>query len=255
MTTNQLVSRHAYEHLPLIYDAAGFSDYATEYTSRLLEFLHENGWIGRQVLDLGCGTGASSSIFADVRLAVTGVDSSAGMIAKAQARFQGSAYDVRFEHTDIRTYTGLEGTYDLVYCLDTLNYLSGVKDLEVVFQQASTALQKDKTFLFDLETVEGLAAYPSEQVLHRSSGIFVTTTNLFDYETLSLQKHITFFAQRQDGLFDRFEETHVLRSYPVKGLLAVLRRVGFEVEHLLNPDFTPYEGIGKRVVIIAHKTA
>lgn len=255
MSTNQLVPHHAYEYLPLVYDAAGFSTYATQSTSRLLEFLHENGWIGRQVLDLGCGTGASSAVFADVRMAVTGVDSSAGMIAKAHARFQGSTYDTRFERADIRSYVALEETYDLVYCLDTLNYLSSVKDIEVVFQHVYHACQVGKTFLFDLETVEGLAAYPPEQVLHRSTGIFATSSNSFDYEALSLVQHITFFAQRQDRFFERFEETHVLRAYPIKGLVAILKRVGFEVEYMMNLDFTPYEGSGNRVVVIAHKLA
>lgn len=255
MTTNQLVPHHAYEYLPLVYDAAGFSTYATQNTPRLLEYLHERGWIGRQVLDFGCGTGASSAIFADVRMALTGVDSSAGMIAKANARFQGSAYDIRFERADIRTYAGLESVYDLVYCLDTLNYLGAVKDLELVFQRAYVALQEEKTFLFDIQTVEGLATYPSEQVLFRSNSVFVTSTNYFDYESLSLQQHITFFAQRQDGWFERFEETHVLRAYPIRGLLTILKRVGFEVEHVMNLDFTPYEGHSGRVVIVAHKTA
>ena len=64
----------AYARLAPLYDDLGFSDYTSAIAPQVLTFLQQNGWLGRRILDLGCGTGVSTSFFAGVGMETTGID-------------------------------------------------------------------------------------------------------------------------------------------------------------------------------------
>lgn len=73
----------------------------------------------RQIVDLGCGTGEQTLQLAErfPEAQVTGLDSSAEMLAKAEAYH---APNLRFEQGDI---SALSGTYDLIYSNAALQWL------------------------------------------------------------------------------------------------------------------------------------
>ncbi|KPI05808.1 UbiE/COQ5 methyltransferase [Actinobacteria bacterium OV450] len=72
---------------------------------------------GLRILDLGCGTGASTAAIRSVLPAadITAADASAGMLAKAAAKRW--AHDVRFVHAPAEhlTETGVHGPFDAVF--------------------------------------------------------------------------------------------------------------------------------------------
>jgi 2-polyprenyl-3-methyl-5-hydroxy-6-metoxy-1,4-benzoquinol methylase len=258
--TDQLVPQDVYTTLPYIYDDAGFSDYAREYTPIYLNFLQKNGWIGRRVLDMGCGTGVSVNFFSQQRMMTTGVDVSSAMIEMAQQRLNESSVDATLICEDLRQYTPIEKAFDLAFCIgDVMNYVASVRDVENIFQRVNHGLESGRTFLFDLRTVRSLVEDFGQktQELVNNEDIYVVRRNRYDYETQTLGQHFSFFyrPENQTG-FARAEENHLLRGYPFRAITTILVRSGFEVKHTLDLNLEPFDQDKDphgRIVIIAEK--
>ena len=101
------------------------------------------------ILDLGCGTGLAGMAFKDVASALDGIDLSPAMIEKARSR----AIYGTLRVADLEA--ALEeagGQYDLILAADALVYLG---DLARVFAGAYRTLNRDGSFLFTVERMEG----------------------------------------------------------------------------------------------------
>ncbi|PJF40057.1 MAG: hypothetical protein CUN55_13225, partial [Phototrophicales bacterium] len=129
MSTTQLEVKNFYTYLPSVYDAVGLSQYAALRTPEFLEFIQMNGWLGRNVLEFGCGTGASAEFFVKLGFSVHGVDISPAMLDFARKRFENMEVHAEFEKADIRTFRPIQSTYDLVFALDVLNHVNTTRDL------------------------------------------------------------------------------------------------------------------------------
>jgi SAM-dependent methyltransferase len=84
-------------------------------------------WVGRvlglclpggRLLDAACGTGKYLGMAAEAGLTVTGTDQSAGMLAKARAKYPG----VRLAKTGLQE-LGYQGEFDVVMCVDAMEYV------------------------------------------------------------------------------------------------------------------------------------
>lgn len=92
---------------------------------------------GRDVLEIGCGTGLNTSHLAGVSRSVLAVDFSAGMLAQARANVR--AGNVRFEQQDIRLGWNVSAaSLDVVACTLVLEH---VADLDHVFAEAVRVLR------------------------------------------------------------------------------------------------------------------
>ncbi len=256
MTTEQLDSQNAYRFLPYVYDDAGFADYAKTYTPLLIQFLHQNDWIGRRILEFGCGTGASVEVFCERHMVITAIDSSKQMIERAEARFEEMSCDVRLVHGKIQRYQPLANSFDLVFCLDVLNYVTSIRDIEHVFRHANQALELGKVFLFDLQTIRHMAEDVGEKtaVMYDNSKLFIVARHHFDYDLSTLRRHLTILYSQRDGLV-RKDELHIMRGYPLRAILGILSRTGFEVQRAVDLNFEPLDEVSKtdRIVIVAQK--
>jgi SAM-dependent methyltransferase len=255
MTTDQL--RH--ETLAPIYEAAGFANYTREYTARIVQFLQEQGWAGRLILDMGCGIGVSTEIFARHNMAVTAVDNSTAMLARARERLEGAQYDVQFVQENLQNYTPLANQFDMAFCLDVVSHITNVRDLESIFQRANWGLPKGKVFVFDFQTVRGLAqdiGGQKTQILFNDEQLFVVVRNLFDYDGPILRRYYSVFQRQASGQFTRNEAAETLRGYPYQAIEGMLKRSKFEIQFALDLDFKPFDGTNDphgRVIIVAQK--
>lgn len=87
-----------------------------EHGRRLLELLAPQP--GERILDAGCGTGQLTAEIAAAGARVTGVDSSAAMIAEARRNYPSLAFEVR----DV-TSLGFEGEFDAVFSNAVLHWV------------------------------------------------------------------------------------------------------------------------------------
>lgn len=253
--TEQLPEQ-SFHDLAYIYDDLGLSDHSVELAGKLLDFLQKTGWLGRYVLDLGCGTGAAAEHLAQKRLDMTCVDLSEEMVELAKQRLENRGMSIQVVRDDLRLFNpGRQ--FDLVVSFNTINYVPSVRFLNTTFQRINTLLKMNKIFAFDLWTIEGLAINLGRktQVLYDADGIFMTLRNNFDFEAYRLhQEYSGFVLQERD--WARFDEEHVMRGYPVSALSSMLVKAGFAVRHLLKLDMSPYtEDVDRdaQIVIVAEK--
>lgn len=246
-----------YAILASVYDKIGLSRSTSEFTPMLFSYAQTaQDWVGRRALDMGCGTGAATIWLAKLGLNVTGVDQSGEMLGHAKRTRDSSGLGLTWRQADIR---GLDLSFDgtdLVLALDVVNDLNSLRDLEAVFSTAFRVLEPGKLFMFDMMTIEGLAADSHiNGEVHSDEDLLVFATREFDYDRQSsFTKYVIF--TRQQSYWMRQDATQTKRGFPVQAVTALLGRAGFVLSALTHPNFEPYDPAssrGERVIFIARK--
>jgi cyclopropane fatty-acyl-phospholipid synthase-like methyltransferase len=210
----------------------------------LAEELHsaafDLNWTGRTLIDFGCGTGDVAITFGGRQFRVLGVDNSASMLHAAEAQAVQHHMDVRFMHGDMRTFTS-PVKFDMATCLgNTLNYLSNLRDIEAMFKAVHDTLLPGKLFFFDVRTIQGMADSSGERLLADQDDVLVIARSTMNYETLALTVQYSIFHDGETG-WQRIEEEHTLRGYPVSALNKLLQGAGFKLVKTFTPQHCPLD--------------
>jgi SAM-dependent methyltransferase len=248
-----------YEILSTLYDSAGWGTFAEDMVDRVLALAADHG-LGRidHIVDVACGTGVAAAKFAAAGYCVTGVDRSPQMLAQARQRIaEAGLTDVTLVEADMRDFA-LNEPADLVTCMyDSLNYLLEETDLLAAFRCAARALRSGGLYIFDMNTVFGLAEGWSSRDFIRwdSDDCFIVGRTCWNYECLTNTLTLHGFVRRGES-WERFAESHVQRGYPVATLRALLERGGLAVLATCNPFAEGTAEAGSdmgRVLIVAKK--
>jgi SAM-dependent methyltransferase len=193
------------------------------------------------LLDMACGEGSFAVAMSKLGHHVTGIDQSPQMIELACERARAEKVQVQFLVEDMRSIPHSQ-EFDLVTCFfDSLNYLLTVKDLQEAFQCAYQALHPGGYFIFDMNTIYGLAVdwMREETYIQNEGDDFIEIhRQAFDYENQVATMEITIFKQHKD-LWERIDETHRERGYPIADIQFLLLETGFEIAGM-------YGSLGKR---------
>lgn len=254
--SDYLLPDKTFHQLPAIYDQVGMASYSVSAAEKYLRYLQQGGWIGRHVLEFGCGTGVAAEYLCKMRLSVTALDSSEEMMAHTRGLLDATGFSISLKLDDMRVFS-TDREFDLVLSINTLSYIESVRHLTTVFQRANAALKTGKLFMFDLWTIRGLAIEHGNQnhILHDDNDIFLSVANQFSYDSYRLKQTYTFF-HRVDEQWQRGTETHILRGYPASAVNSMLTRNGFEVRSWINvdmEDIDPDDDPAGRIVIVAEK--
>ncbi|WP_119067426.1 class I SAM-dependent DNA methyltransferase [Aggregatilinea lenta] len=238
-----------YTRLAEVYDRAGYTDYALSMLPRCLNHLFTvANWAGRHVLDLGCGTGRTTLWLAEQNYRAVGVDANEAMIAQARANMVVPADSLSFAapdlfHMDMRALDLPMGHMDLVVALGSvINALHSLRDVEATLSRVRGVLEPGKPFVFDLRTVEGLASLErtgQSDGFDNRADLTINVHDRFSYETLSNVRSYTIW-QRESGGWQRTDEIHAERGYPLAAIVALLERAGFEDVNVLDLAFEPF---------------
>lgn len=239
-----------YDVLATIHAELGMGDFAQQAIPALVDFAQRNGWMGRKVIDLGCGSGEGTSWLAKHGYIVTGLDRSADMLNLARLN---SGTGVTWQQQDIESLQGLQD-FDLALAIDVLNEFHSLRTLATIFQQVASLLKSDRLFIFDMYTIEGLFARQHAKVAleHDTKDLMIVAKNQFDYERQIQTRLYTIFRQAQ-GNWLRQDAYRELRGYPVQGIIGLLGRNNLNVQHVLDDRLNPYspDVSTNRVFIIA----
>jgi predicted TPR repeat methyltransferase len=203
---------------PDTYVSYVFDDYAKDFDRDLVEELEYRGpELLREalaaalpgardldVLDLGCGTGLSGVPLRPLARTLTGVDLSAEMLKKAEAR---GIYDALARAEMSAFLAERRDSFDLVVAADAFCY---VGDLSPVFQAAAVALKPDGHLAFTVERRKG-------------RGWKLLDSGRYAHGTAWVRR-----AAREAGLEEVRGSTGTLRleyGEPVEAYVAVMRRV------------------------------
>ncbi|MGB7340994.1 MAG: class I SAM-dependent methyltransferase [Phototrophicaceae bacterium] len=244
-----------YQILAMIHDKIDMGEFAKQMTGRLLDYAQRNNWLGRQILDLGCGTGESISWLTQHGYIVSGIDESAEMLTIARQNLQQRNVNAQLVQGDFRANSNFSDQ-DMVLAINVLNEVNNIRELEQVFKHTHAILRAGKWMVFDFYTIEGLyqrnqAAY---NIVHNSDNLTIFTGNRLDYEK-SIQTRDYMIFQQEEDRWQRYQAQRTLRAYPIQGVVALLKRAGFNVEHVLNLNMTEYNSNQPtdRVIIFAEK--
>jgi len=182
----------------------------------------------KRLLDIGCGTGTLSMLFHKAGYEVTGTDLSEEMLSVAQERFIKIGADIPLIAQSMHELEGFS-EYDIaVIAIDSLNYLHHGEEVEETFNRVYEALQPGGHLFLDVHSVykmdhlflDGPFVYDDEEL----SYIWFTEEG---EEPHSVYHDLTFYTKQSNQLYERFEENHFQRTFPVDSYVQWLNDAGF----------------------------
>ena len=178
-------------------------------------------------LDVGCGGGWFTRAFQKQGYAMTGMDISAEMLDFAQETALSRGVRSEYILGDI-TKTKLPARFDFVTAInDCINYIPKTK-LDAAFKNVRGGLRKGGIFLFDISSARKF----KEKIANTVSADDrdeITYLSFNREEEDGVTMDVTLFVRREDGAFERMDETHRQYSYTEEEIVAALVRNGFEV--------------------------
>ncbi len=205
------------------------------------------------LLDLACGTGEFSERFNRKGVSVIGVDISEDMLCIARDKSVKNGSDVLYLCQNA-TELDLYGTVDGAVCmLDSLNHITDRDDLKKAISRVSLFLEKDRLFIFDVNT-----AYKHNKVLADNSFVFeeegfmcvwqnITENNVTDMK-------LDFFTENEKGGYSRSTEYITERAYTESEIKSVLDAANLEILAVLDDmTGTPATDKTERAVYVTRK--
>ncbi len=185
----------------------------------------------RSVLDLGCGTGTLTLKLSDMGYDVIGVDNSQDMLSVADAKAFENNKDILFINQDMRTLELVEKQDCIVSVCDCINYLVLDEDVLDTFGSVKNCLNRDGLFIFDFNTVYKYETVIGDTTIaeNREDCSFIWE-NFYSPDDHINEYDVTFFkkvSDEEDGLFKRFEETHIQRAYTLEEMKMFILKAGF----------------------------
>lgn len=221
----------SYESFAAVYDLFMDNTPYEEWCAGIRRILQERGVEDGLVLDLGCGTGVMTGLLAGCGYEMIGVDNSVEMLELAREKMEESGSDILYLLQDMRSFE-LYGTVRAVVSVcDSMNYITEPEELLTVFRLVNNYLDPGGVFIFDMNTVYKYEEILGESVIaeNREEGSFIWE-NWYDSETQINEYDLTLFIGREDGLYEKYEETHYQRAYTVETVSRLLAEAGLKLE-------------------------
>ena len=190
------------------------------------------------VLDLACGTGKLTFLLRELGYDMTGVDLIEEMLMVARDTCYKRGIDnilwLNQDMTDFELY----GTVDACVCtLDSLNYLTSLKDLERCLSLVKNYLIPDGVFVFDLNTPYRFEnIYSDNSFVLEDEDTFLVWQNEYSKKSKLCNFYLTIFEKQENGAYERYDEIQRERCYSMKQIKSLLAKLGFEIIHVYG-DF------------------
>ena len=252
----------SYEQFAYLYDElmndAPYDEWVQFVKAKLEKYNVSEDGNSKQVriLDLACGTGELSIRLAKEGFQVTGVDLSADMLMVAEAKAKAEGCTIPFYQQDMAELEGL-GQFDVVgiFC-DSLNYLETEQKVMDTFSCVAEHLKKGGLFIFDVHSIYKITQVFTQQTYTLSDDSISYIWNSFPGEhPNSVEHELSFFVlDEHSGKYDRIDELHLQRTFPVGYYAEWLDEAGFKLLDV-NADFEHVapQAHSERIFYIARK--
>lgn len=224
----------AYETFAFVYDEVMDESLYQQWLDFSLRHLPQTT---NQILELACGTGALAVEFAKNGFEVTGLDLSEEMLTLASDRAIQEEVSINWVAGDMLDMTDI-GTYQAVTCFsDSLCYMQNATQVKQVFAGVYQLLKDSGTFIFDVHSTYQIDEVFPEYSFHDQTEDFAFLWDSYSGEVEhSIEHFLTFFVKKAGTQFERFDELHKERTYPLDKYQKMLSEIGFKVE--VFADFT-----------------
>jgi len=217
-----------------------FSEFAVVYDD-FMHYIDYQGWVnyicellnlyeikGKNLLDLGCGTGKCAILFAKRGFEVIGIDLSPDMLAQAMNKAETKELKIKFLCQDMRNFK-IDKSVNIITCLyDSLNYLLEKEDLEKTFNSVHMALEEGGSFIFDMNTEYAIREVWGTRVFRRNEGrIKSVWKSKYDPETHIGVLRLA-WTTRENGIKKNHCEIHKETFYSSDDIKNLLKKAGFK---------------------------
>jgi ubiquinone/menaquinone biosynthesis C-methylase UbiE len=219
-----------YDKFAYFYTKGPYPQYSERMVELLPPVLARFDAQPQTILDIACGEGTFAVAMAKKGFRVTGVDQSPQMLQLARERAEQENAKVEFLLQDMRSLP-FEDRFDLVTCwFDSLNYILELEGLRKTFAGVYRALKKAGLFVFDMNTVYGLAVDWQRHhcyVQQDTSELFEIHFPSYDLENNIATMRITGFVKEGDD-WTRMDEVHKERGYTPEDIRQCSEEMGFQ---------------------------
>ena len=225
----------AYTSFAAVYDTFMDNIPYEEWKLYLESLLKEYGVQEGLVLDLGCGTGTMTELFAADGYDMIGVDNSEEMLEIAREKQMESGHEILYLLQDMREFE-LYGTVRAVYSIcDSLNYITDPEELVQVFRWVNNYLDPGGMFIFDFNTEYKYREVLGDQTIAeaREACSFIWDNYYYEEEKINEYELNLFLKEEGDDrgegeLYRRFRETHFQRAYTLEEIRQIVEASGLE---------------------------
>ncbi|NLX63774.1 MAG: class I SAM-dependent methyltransferase [Clostridiaceae bacterium] len=207
------------------------------------------------ILELGCGTGSLAVEMSKRGYDMIALDSSVSMLDKAYQKALKANADILFINQDMRSFE-LYGTVDAVICLlDSINYIISLQELKKVFKLVHNYLNPGGLFIFDVNSHYKLSTVLGSNTFYElDEDISWVWINTYDDKDRTTTFDITFFVRNEDGLYRRYDETHIEKAYTGEEITEALASSGLTlIGEFGDLSFDPPSDREERIFYIAKK--
>lgn len=245
----------AYHHFAYVYDELMLDAPYHEWVQYVKKSIKTHKPNATQLIDIGCGTGEITIRLAKEGFRLTGVDLSEDMLAVAAEKAMTQGLTIPWFQQDMSQLEGFS-SFDVafIFC-DSLNYLATKEQVRKTFERIHSLLVDDGLFLFDVHSL-----YKMEEVFgnHLFGSNDEECSFLWQCQKgevpYSVEHDLTFFVYDEEiKAYDRFDEWHQQRTFPIEDYKSMLREVGFEVCEVLGDFEHPAQREHERIIFMAKK--
>lgn len=206
------------------------------------DYLKESNWIEKifmrysdkkpgKILELGCGTGNYTEIFAKKGYEITGVDFSRYMIEIAKRKARLNKLEIPYFRRDIRE-LNLRKKFDLCLMLfNVVGYLNRDSDIINCFKSVREHLVEGGLFLFDFWFAQAvLNIKPSRRINVLQNGdltIVKISSPVMKKSVIDI--FIKIFISNKNKFVEKFNEKHRARFFSPEEYRGLLKTGGFKI--------------------------
>lgn len=209
------------------------------------------------ILDLGCGTGTLTELFARRGYDMIGIDNAQEMLQIAMDKREKSGLDILYLLQDMRAFE-LYGTVGAVISVcDSVNYLLEDEDVVQTFRLVNNYLYPGGLFIFDFNTVYKYEVVIGDTTIaeNREKCSFIWDNYYHEEEEIN-EYDLTIFVQEKEtaDIYRRFQETHYQRGYRLEQMKDYLRQAGLVFVEAVDADtHGEVTKISERVYVVARE--
>lgn len=186
------------------------------------------------IAELGCGTGKITELLAMEGYDMIGIDNSEEMLQIAREKLL--AYEendkrknILYLLQDMREMELYGTVHAVVSICDSLNYITEEEDLLQVFRLVNNYLEPQGLFIFDLNTEYKYSEVMGDRNIceNRENASFIWENYYYPEEKIN-EYDLTIYAEADNGLYERMEETHFQKAYSLDQIKSLLEKAGME---------------------------
>lgn len=181
----------------------------------------------KTLLDLACGTGTMTELYARRGYALTGVDYSPEMLAQAQQKLADISPPPLLLCQSMPRLRLAQSVDAAICCLDSINYLTRERDVQRTFSRLYETIAPGGALVFDVHAVSKMEQLDGEVLLDEREDVFCLWRTRYRKKTKMLDYEVDLFRLRADGAWERDFEEHHQRAYTIEELTAWLEEAGF----------------------------